>query len=70
VGSTDDARRLLRDDANGLMYVCGNRQLPKPLQEALVRSFSQQSLDPKVVELATKDMEELYIRGRAQQEVW
>jgi pyruvate dehydrogenase (NADP+) len=70
VGQSDDARRLLRDDDSGLMYVCGNRQLPKPLQEALVRSFSRGSDDPAEIEAAAKDMENLYLRGRAQQEVW
>jgi sulfite reductase (NADPH) flavoprotein alpha-component len=70
VGLTDDARLLLREDSSGLMYVCGNRQLPKPLQEALVRSFASHSDDPNEIEAASKDMENLYLRGRAQQEVW
>jgi sulfite reductase alpha subunit-like flavoprotein len=70
VGMTDDARLLLRDDPNGLLYVCGNRQLPKPLQEALVKSFSNDSKDAAEIEAASKVMEDLYITGRAQQEVW
>jgi len=66
---TDDARQLLRED-KGLMYVCGNRQLPKPLQEALVKSFSKDSKDPEEIKAASEVMEQLYIQGRAQQEVW
>ena len=70
VGQTDDARELLRDDPNGMLYVCGNRQLPKPLQNALVRSFSKFSCVEEEIKEATTEMENLYIRGRAQQEVW
>jgi cytochrome P450/NADPH-cytochrome P450 reductase len=70
VGTTDDARYLLRDDAHGRLYVCGNRNIPKPLQEALVQSFSKGSRDEKEVEAARAAMEDLYIHGRAQQEVW
>jgi len=67
---TDDARRLLHETPNGLLYVCGNRNLPKPLQDALVRSFSRGSQDPDDIAAAAKAVEDLYIRGRAQQEVW
>lgn len=70
VGQTEDARLLLRETTDGMMYVCGNRQLPKPLQEALVKSFSKWSDGPKEIETATVDMEQLYIKNRAQQEVW
>lgn len=70
VAITDDARKLLREADGGLMYVCGNRQLPKPLQEALVKSFSKRSEDPKDLDSASAAMEDLYIHGRAQQEVW
>jgi sulfite reductase alpha subunit-like flavoprotein len=70
VGQTDDARHLLRETTDGMMYVCGNRNLPKPLQEALVRSFSKWSDDPKEIEAASAAMEQLYIKNRAQQEVW
>jgi len=70
VAITDDARRLLRERKDGLLYVCGNRQLPKPLQDALVKSFARQSTDPKEVGDATYEMEQLYIKSRAQQEVW
>lgn len=69
VGQTDDARLLLRESP-GLLYVCGNRQLPKPLQEALVKSFSKHSTDEAEIEAAEKDVEEMYVKGRAQQEVW
>ena len=70
VRQTDDARELLRDTSDGMMYVCGNRNLPKPLQDALVKSFSKWSDDPKEIESATADMEQLYIKNRCQQEVW
>lgn len=70
VGMTDDARLLLREKENGMLYACGNRQLPKPLQDALVRSFSKFSENPDEIAKATAAMEDLYIKGRAQQEVW
>jgi homodimeric pyruvate:ferredoxin (flavodoxin) oxidoreductase len=69
VAITDDARQLLREQ-NGMMYVCGNRNLPKPLQDALVKSFSKQSEDENEKAEARKVVEDLYVRGRAQQEVW
>ncbi|KAL3914603.1 MAG: hypothetical protein SGARI_000035 [Bacillariaceae sp.] len=70
VGQSDDARLLLRDTWDGMMYVCGNRNLPKPLQDALVKSFSKWSDDPKEIESAKTAMTKLYIKNRAQQEVW
>ena len=70
VGNTDDARHLLRDDPNGLLYICGNRQLPKPLQESLTRTFAGHSEDENDIAAAATTVEELYIKGRAQQEVW
>jgi sulfite reductase alpha subunit-like flavoprotein len=70
VSLTDDARRLLYETPDGLLYVCGNRQLPKPLQNALVQSFSQHSEDAEEVQKASDAVEELFVRGRAQQEVW
>lgn len=70
VGQTDDARLLLKETTDGMMYVCGNRNLPKPLQEALVKSFSEWSEDPSEIESAKAAMEQLYIKNRAQQEVW
>lgn len=69
VGRTDDARRLLKEK-RGMLYICGNRNLPKPMQEALVASFSSASADPEVIQTAKQDVEEMYIHGRAQQEVW
>ncbi|KAL3907451.1 MAG: hypothetical protein SGILL_008871 [Bacillariaceae sp.] len=70
VGRTDDARLLLRETWDGMMYVCGNRNLPKPLQEALVKSFSKGSNDPTEIESAKAAMTKLYVKNRAQQEVW
>lgn len=70
VAITEDARLLLSETPDGLIYVCGNRNLPKPLQNALVESFSQHNSDPAVIAVATEAVEQLYIRGRAQQEVW
>ena len=70
VAQTDDARRLLHDDTDGRMYVCGNRNLPKPLQEALVQSFSNNSQVASEIAAAAKAVEDLYIHGKAQQEVW
>jgi sulfite reductase alpha subunit-like flavoprotein len=67
VAQTDDARQLLREDPNGMLYVCGNRNLPKPLQDSLIQSFSRHTAG---IEAAAKAMEDLYIHGRAQQEVW
>lgn len=69
VAQTDDARLYLRE-MPGLLYVCGNRQLPKPLQDALVESFSKHSKDEKERGEASTVMENLYIQGKAQQEVW
>jgi sulfite reductase alpha subunit-like flavoprotein len=70
VGQTDDARELLRETDDGMMYVCGNRNLPVPLQEALVKSFSKWSDDPNELEAAKACMEQLYLKSRCQQEVW
>jgi sulfite reductase alpha subunit-like flavoprotein len=70
VAETDDARRLLLEPPNGMLYVCGNRGLPKPLQDALVKAFSQSSTDPTEIERAKSAMEFMFVHGRAQQEVW
>lgn len=69
VARTDDARQLLRQ-RQGMLYICGNRNLPKPMQKALIQSFTQHSEDPELVSKATADVEDMYIHGRAQQEVW
>ena len=70
IGATDDARLFLRENPEGMLYVCGNRNLPKPLQENLVKSFSMHSEDKSEIAEAEAVVEQLYIRGRAQQEVW
>ena len=68
IGKTEDSRQLLLDRPDGLLYVCGNRNLPKPLQENLIKTFSRgDEKDPAKIAAA---VEELYVRGRAQQEVW
>lgn len=69
VAQTDDARLLLREKP-GLLYVCGNRGLPKPLQNSLIQSFSKHSEDEGEIEEAKKVMEDMFVHGRAQQEVW
>jgi sulfite reductase alpha subunit-like flavoprotein len=69
VAQTDDARLLLLERP-GMLYVCGNRNLPKPMQDALVQSFSKHSDGKDEIAKATAAVEEMYIRGRAQQEVW
>lgn len=69
VGQTNDARLLLRDQ-EGMLYICGNRNLPKPMQDALVKSFCQSSSSPEEQEKANKAVESMYLQGRAQQEVW
>lgn len=69
VGMTDDARLYLREQP-GLLYVCGNRNLPKPLQKALVQSFSQHSEEAQEIKAAEEVVEDLYVHSRAQQEVW
>jgi sulfite reductase alpha subunit-like flavoprotein len=69
VGKTDDARLLLLERP-GMLYICGNRNLPKPMQDALVQSFSNHSDDKDELAKATAAVEDMYIHGRAQQEVW
>lgn len=69
VAKTDDARLLLRERP-GMLYICGNRNLPKPMQSAMIQSFTQHSKDAEEVRKATADVEDMYIHGRAQQEVW
>ena len=60
----------------GMLYVCGNRNLPRPLRESLKISFargikSAMAVDEnQAVAKASKVVEELYIHGLAQQEVW
>jgi sulfite reductase alpha subunit-like flavoprotein len=56
-------------EKKGMLYVCGNRNLPKPLQGALVKCFMK--ANPELDEAGAKaKMEEMFVKGRAQQEVW
>lgn len=68
VARTDDAWRLLCQDPDGLLYICGNRNLPKPLQEALIQSYAKSGNVSK--QMASAQVERLFVEGRAQQEVW
>lgn len=68
VASNDDARRLLLRHPDGALYVCGNRNLPKPLQAALIESFCADGESDR--DSAAHAMEDLFVHGRAQQEVW
>ena len=69
VGVTDDAYRYLLQQ-QGMLYVCGNRNLPKPLQRALKKSFAQGRTDVQSLEDAANAVEDMFVHGRAQQEVW
>lgn len=69
VGITNDAYELLLQ-SQGMLYVCGNRNLPKPLQKSLMNSFAQGRTDAKSKEDAAAAVEDLFVHGRAQQEVW
>lgn len=69
VAKTDDVRLLLRERP-GMLYICGNRNLPKPMQASLIQSFTQHSDDPEEIKKASADVEDMYVHGRAQQEVW
>ena len=69
VAATDDARRLLLE-RQGMLYVCGNRNLPGPLKESLKICFARGSTDSRSLEDATKAVEDLFLQGRVQQEIW
>eukprot|EP01083_Nonionella_stella_P013027 36773_1 len=69
VAATDDAYKYLLGN-RGMLYVCGNRNLPGPLQKSLRRCFAQGKEDRKSIEEASKAVEDLFVHGRAQQEVW
>jgi sulfite reductase alpha subunit-like flavoprotein len=69
VAVTDDAYKYLLE-RQGMLYVCGNRNLPRPLQSSLRESFAQGKKDSRSIEDATKAVEDLFVHGRAQQEVW
>ncbi len=69
VAVTDDARRLLFEK-QGMLYVCGNRNLPGPLKESIHVCFARGCVDSMSMEDVTKAVEDMYIHGRVQQEVW
>lgn len=69
IAITDDARRLLLE-RQGILYVCGNRNLPGPLKESIHVCFARCSIDSKSMEDAMKAVEDLFVHGRVQQEVW
>ena len=73
VAIQDDAYQNLVQSP-GMLYVCGNRNLPKPLMESLKKSFARgmecASGNGEVMADASKAVEDMYIHGSAQQEVW
>ena len=73
VAIQDDAYQNLVQ-RQGMLYVCGNRNLPKPLMESLKKSFARgivvASANDKAMANASKALEDMYIHGSAQQEVW
>ena len=69
VAITDDAYKYLLE-RQGMLYVCGNRNLPKPLQDSLKACFAQGRTDADTAEEAAKAVEDMFVHGRAQQEVW
>lgn len=58
----------------GMLYVCGNRNLPKPLMESLRKSFATGMKavagEEQAATNASKAVEDMYVHGSAQQEVW
>lgn len=70
VAITDDAYHNLFEH-KGMLYVCGNRNLPKPLMESVQQSFARgMKLATPGSDSASKAVEDLYVHGFAQQEVW
>ena len=69
VSQNDDIREILIE-RKGLLHVCGNRNLPGPLRNSLIESFASGRTDDKSRSEAISAMEEMFIHGRAQQEVW
>lgn len=69
VAITDDAYKYLLE-RQGMLYVCGNRNLPKPLQKSLKASFAQGKVNKESAEEVAKAVEDLFVHGRGQQEVW
>jgi len=74
VAAQDDAYLNLLERP-GMLYVCGNRNLPKPLMESLKECFAR-GMKPSIPEInqcmanASKAVEDMYVHGFAQQEVW
>eukprot|EP00956_Cyclotella_meneghiniana_P000944 scaffold1128_cov25-Cyclotella_meneghiniana.AAC.3 len=61
-------------ESPGMLYICGNRNLPKPLMESLKKSFAL-GMKPDMPEItkqwkSSKAVEDLFVHGSAQQEVW
>ena len=69
VAVNNDIRETLLKK-KGLLYVCGNRNLPEPLRKSLVESFANGKTDEKSRSEARLAVEDMFIHGRAQQEVW
>lgn len=64
-----DTRDILLEQ-KGLLYVCGNRNLPAPLRKAIITSFANGKTDDKSISDANLAVEDMFINGRAQQEIW
>ena len=69
VSQNDDIREILLQ-RKGLLYICGNRNLPGPLRNSLIESFAGGRTDDKSRSEAISAMEDMFLHGRAQQEVW
>lgn len=69
VAVNDDIRENLLEK-RGLLYVCGNRNLPEPLRNSMIENFANGKTDENSRAEAILAMEEMFICGRAQQEVW
>ncbi|KAL7464674.1 hypothetical protein ACHAXS_005005 [Conticribra weissflogii] len=67
VSITDDSYSHLFSNP-GMLYVCGNRNLPQPLRDSLKTCYKRLCTDTECN--AEAAVEELFVHGRAQQEVW
>jgi sulfite reductase alpha subunit-like flavoprotein len=65
----NDTRDILLEH-KGLLYVCGNRSLPSPLRKAIMESFANGKTDDKSISDANLAVEDMFVNGRAQQEIW
>lgn len=63
-----EATPMMAPDGDALLYLCGNRGLPKGVQKAITGHF--QTIGKKTPDEAKAIMENLFVKGRAQQEVW